>query len=193
MTDSMPPGERRESAPPSREGGGGFVRSAGMAVGRGTLLVGLAVIVGILLLQVVDPGPDSSGASAATSTSTTAATTVPGAATGASTAPAGSTTAATSAPAGARPPGEVSVIVFNGSNAAGVAGNATNKLKTAGYKTLTPTDAQTKQKGTTTTCKADFKADAAGIVTIVGGTAVPYPANPTPTAASADCFVIIGS
>lgn len=201
MNDSMLPGNRPEpKEAPSPEsggsgggGGGGFARSATMAVGRGTLLVGLAVVIGILLLQVVDPGPDGSNASTGTTSSTTAtgsSTTVAGETT---TAPGDTTTAVTSAAGGARPPAEVSVIVFNGSNATGVAGNATTKLKNAGYKTLAPTDAQTKQTGTTTACKPEFKADAPGIVAIVGGKAVDYPASPTPAAASANCFVIIGS
>ena len=197
MNDSMLPGNRPApepaATPESGGGGGGFARSASMAVGRGTLLVGFAVLLGILLLQVVDPGPDGSGASTGT---TTTSTTVANPGTGVTTTPGGvttATTAVTTATGGAHPPAQVTVIVFNGSNASGVAANATTKLEAAGYKTLKATDAQTKQVGTTSTCKANFTADTAGIVAVVGGKATTYPASPTPTAASADCFVIIGS
>ena len=99
-----------------------------MAAGRGTVLLTVAVILGIVLLNAADdPPPDRVSASTdeetvATTSTTLAATTLP-------TLP-------------LRPPAEVKVLTANGTTVKGVARKATDQLKAAGYNVLSPTDSQ---------------------------------------------------
>jgi hypothetical protein len=55
----------------------GFVRSMVFSVARGAALIGVAVIIGVVLLQVIDTGkgPGSSGTVVAGGTTTTTAAT----------------------------------------------------------------------------------------------------------------------
>jgi hypothetical protein len=184
--DSMLPGDKPEprATPGSKAE---FARSAGMAVGRGTLLIGVAVIIGVLLLQVVDPGPSAGSASVTTTTKTTTVTTTPGT---------GSTVTTNTAPTstsggGTHTPAQIHVVVLNGSGVQGAAGVKTTALKNKGYNTGTPGDATT-QTGTTTACASGYTADAAGIVAIIGGKAIAYPASPPNAASGYSCYVVLG-
>lgn len=130
-----------------------FTRSTGDAAMRGALLIGAAVVIGLLLLWkgvIADDG----GTSQATTGTTTTVT--PGAS---STVPGGSTTvkpgtpttapASTVAPAPVtRPPAQVAVLVANGSGTAGIAGRVTEKLKSLSYNGLTPANAASTPKST---------------------------------------------
>jgi len=102
---------------------------------RGALLLGVAVILGIVLLQQFDDGIDTGGGPvAAQSAPDDEDTTTTVRRVELTVAP------TTTAPA-ARPKAEVKVLVANGAGVRGLGGATTNALKALGYTTLTPTDA----------------------------------------------------
>jgi hypothetical protein len=111
---------------------GSFGRSAGAAVGRGVILLAVALVIGVILLNATDGAPPGSQVVASTkkkddgvaSTTTTTAPVVP-----------------TTAPTAAHAPAEVKVIVANGSGATGVGRKATDLLRPAKYNVLAPTNA----------------------------------------------------
>ena len=105
---------------------GSFERSAGTAAARGAFLLVVAVVLGIVLLQAADKGTSSRGLTTGTR-ATTPPTTVPT-----------PTTVATRAPA------DVKVLAVNGTPTAGLVSRVSNKLRTAGYNVLAPTDASRK-------------------------------------------------
>jgi hypothetical protein len=158
---------------------GGQARSSGIpSAARGAALIGLAVIAGIVGLQILDDSnPGSSDASVSTST---VATTAPG------------TTAAS--PTG-RPASQVRVKVYNATGVQGVAQTLTDKLKAAGYNTQTPANLSTKRAGTVVQCRSGFEAEgkALSFLRVPGATAEAFPSNPPDGAGDADCLVIIGT
>jgi LytR cell envelope-related transcriptional attenuator len=177
---SMSAGSGFGGRPRAREGG--RVNSAV----RGAGLIGLAVILGIVLLQVVDKGPSGGGTSASERPTPT-------------TQPAG-TTAPPSQPsttqggqAAARQRSEVRVAVFNGSGAAGAAMNMTNKLRMLGYQLSPPADT-TSRTGTVAACKQGYDREAAQLQGDVGAgaTVEPFPASPPPGTENVNCIVLLG-
>lgn len=122
-----------------RRGGGGNGPGAGgpaaNAGARGALLLAVAVIIGIVLLQKFDSGTVSTGGSISAGTTAPIQTTT--------TRRVGLTTVpvVTTSTLKARAKADVKVVVANGAGLKGLATTVTNTLKTAGYATLTPTDA----------------------------------------------------
>ena len=106
---------------------GSFGRSAGMAAGRAAMLLGVAVLLGLLLLNTTD-----SEAPRRVTTETTVDGTV-------ETIP-GEDTPVDPEPT-ARPPGEVKVLSANATRTEGAAGRITERLRLAGYNVVPPTDA----------------------------------------------------
>jgi LytR cell envelope-related transcriptional attenuator len=167
-------------------GRGGPRQSSGInSAVRGAGLVGLAVIIGIVLLQVIDKGPtgnDGGASTAATPQSTTATT-----------APAATQPPTTAAPGGPKARGEVRVIVFNAGAASGAAGNMTNKLKGLGYQTSNPGNTNAR-RGTAVQCKQGFDKEATQLQGDVGaGTTVePYASDALPETQNVNCVVLLG-
>jgi hypothetical protein len=143
---------------------------------KGAALIGLAVIVGVVGLQILDD-TDSGSSNAAGSSAVTAA---------------GAVTTTTIA---IRPPAQVRVKVYNASGTLGVAQNATDILKSKGYNTQTPDTIKTKRPGNAVQCRPGFTREANALGTAVGtGTTVePFPGSPPAGADTADCLVIIGT
>jgi len=106
----------------------GGLKAAGVAGGRAAMLLGIAVLVGLLLLNSTD----------AERTSVTPTTTVNGS--GDEVLP-GADEVPDEATPEARPPGEVKVLVANATRSEGAAGRVTEKLRLAGYNVVPPTDA----------------------------------------------------
>lgn len=106
---------------------GGFGRSAGMAAGRAAMLLGAAVLVGLLLLSSTDAEPV---ATTGTTTQTLPEETLPG-----------EDEVPDDTTPDVRPPGEVKVLVANATRTEGAAGRVTEKLRLAGYNVVPPTDA----------------------------------------------------
>lgn len=172
---------------------------------RGAVLVGLAVIVGIIGLQIIDdsgPGSGSGGATIDTiagATTTTLGTTVTTTATTGATA----TTAPTSTKAPTsttalklKPNGQVTVKVFNASGVPGVAQAMTDRLKAAGYNTLAPANLDKTRKGSVVQCRSGFANEGKVIVftqvKTADATYERFPSDPPDGSDDADCIVIIG-
>ena len=123
----------RGAAPGGTGGPGGQGTNPGV---RGALLLGVAVILGIVLLQQFDSGIDTGGQVAT-------APSIPNADATSTTRRIGLTTVAqatTTAPR-ARAKGDVRVLVANGAGIRGLGATTTNALKNLGYNTLAPVDA----------------------------------------------------
>jgi hypothetical protein len=188
MTNSttLPGGQREERS--RAGGGGGFARSVAGSAARGAALIALAVIIGIVLLQVIDDGTDGpigdgGTVNAGGSTVTTAPTTDGADAT--------TTTTAATPP---RQPAEVAVLVLNGSGREGAATAQTNALRGEGYQTLTAADADGRQ-GNIVYYKPGFDRECTTVAGLVGGApTVEAMPDPPPTGSeNASCVVILGA
>jgi LytR cell envelope-related transcriptional attenuator len=153
------------------------------------MLIALAVIVGIVLLQIVDPG--KTGPVGARTTNSTASTTT------STTAPKSSTTSTTKAAATPeKTAAQVHLLVLNAGAPTGSAGNVSTNLKNQGYTNQgTPADNATHITGEKVLCLPALTREAAKIVQLLGpGTASGPLAAPLPTgAAGFDCVVLVGS
>ena len=174
------------SAAPNAGGGGGRKRGMGSAA-RGAALVGVAVVLGIILLQVIDDGSSGGTGSVPTDTSETTVTTA-------------ATTDSTGV-ASDHPRDQVKVLVLNGSDQANVATLKKNVLLGLGYQVDPPGNTQLRQ-GSVVACKAGFEGDAAQLAKDAGPPdlqVIPFP-DPAPTgrqgedvgAGNVNCVVILG-
>lgn len=154
---------------------GSFSRSLLGAAARGTGLIALAVAIGIVLLQYSDdPRPDRLSAGRE-----------PG-----PEAPLSAPSSTTTTTAGPRPASEVRVLVLNASGRKGMAGEMSERLAAAGYKTLEPGNAPV-QPETTVGCRPGLDREAAALGSATGLKAEPVPTDLLPP--DADCLVVIGS
>jgi hypothetical protein len=145
---------------------------------RGAVLVGLAVIVGIIGLQILDDSGTGSSITIAPSD------TVPT-----------STTAAGQTPK-PHPPGQVSVKVYNSSNVQGAGQQLTDKLKTFGYNMQSAATLNGTRKGTVVECRSGYQGDGvviAGYGIGNGATTAPFPPDPPAGSDTANCIVIVGT
>jgi hypothetical protein len=162
---------------------------------RGAVLIGLAVIIGLVLLQVVDDakgGGGGSGGGGSAGGVTTTVTTAAG--DGSST----STTVTTVAGGGGRSASQVVVQVLNGSGVAGAASQRSNDLKAKGYQVLPAGNAPAQRTGTAVQCRNGYSKEAATIVNVLGSLSIratveAFP-NPAPVGVNgqANCLVILG-
>jgi hypothetical protein len=158
----------------------GSQRSIARSAARGAGLIGAAVIVGIILLQVVDDGStgtsgNGGGGGGSTDTPVTDETT--------------QTTNADT-----RPPAQVRVLVLNAGQAAGSAQNKANDLRLAGYNTLPASNDPVGRQGVAVQCREDFEDEGAALALAVGegATTEPFPAQPPEGSENADCLVLLG-
>ncbi|MGH8978768.1 MAG: LytR C-terminal domain-containing protein [Acidimicrobiia bacterium] len=172
-----------------RSDGNSVARGAGFAAAKGAGLIGLAVIIGIVLLNVVDDGDTNQDAAGSDSTVTTT-TTVAG------TAPTEPTTDTTDA-VPAKTPAELVVLVLNGGAPQGTAKEMSDNLKLSEYTNqLQPSDwADRAQAGNLVMCKSGLDQEAAALATAVGeGTPVePFSEPAPPGSETADCVVVVGT
>ena len=140
---------------------------------RGAALIGVAVVIGIVLLQVVDKGGGSGGSTAAPPTS-------------------GVSTSSTTKGGATKNPSQVRVLVLNGSGTAMAAATKANALRGLGYA-IAGTGNAPVQTGTTVACKPGFDQEAQARAKAVGSATVAAFPNPPPTGAeNADCIVTLG-
>ncbi len=191
MSTEPPPAGQNDGMNRPVGGNGGAARSVGMDAVKGAVLIGLAVIVGVFLLQHVDSsragsvaGPTSSSTKPKTTTtvrgteSTTTTTTVP------------------SAPP--KPTDQLRVVVLNGSGISGRARDMRTQLLGQRYTNEDPASTWSGhiQTGTTVMCKPGLIRDATALAVAVGkGTPVPVVTYSTALpsfATSADCVVVVG-
>ncbi len=161
-------------------GGGGSSRSSGASAGvRGAVVVGLAVILGIVGLQILDDSGPSSGTPSVTTTIGSGGTTG---------------TSATTTPL--KTNGQVRVKVYNASGVQGTAQTMTDKLKAKGYNMQAPANLSDERAGTIVQCLDGFQREGtllAGYGIGNGATIEPYPKDPPEGASDADCIVVIGT
>lgn len=152
---------------------------AAFSAGRGLLVIGAALIVGLILLNVVDdPNDDSQRASATTTTSTLRSN------------PKSTTT--TAAPI---EKDQIAVLVLNSTSASGVARTISETVAEDGYRTLSPADYDPAQTSTTVWCKDEFDAATRELMDTVGSHAKEG-VEPSPRPASfsdASCIVVVGT
>jgi hypothetical protein len=144
---------------------------------RGAILIGVAVVIGIVLLQVIDKGGGGGGGAVAPPSG-------------------GETTGSTTSTTGdaGRPPAEVRVLVENGSGLNQAAATLANELRGTGYA-IAGTGNAAIQAGTTVACRAGFEKEADTLAASLGAgvTVVAFPATPPTGSENADCIVIKGS
>jgi hypothetical protein len=138
-------------------------RSAGSdGNARGLLVIGVAVVVGLLLLlNVGDGGSDGDGSASSGATTTTLDEGV------VDTGGTDTTTTSTTAPDSGRSPSEVKVIVLNGSGQAGAAGATSETLGEAGYTMAEPGNASSATE-TLVYYAEDYQPDAIAVAELLG-------------------------
>lgn len=167
---------------PRHSSGSGFGSSAGGAAVRGAIVIGIALVIGFLLLQqgVGDEdllvqseaasNPDSGGTGGDAGTDTGSETGEADTDTTATTDPsnAGSVPpSATTLPA-PRPANEVKVVVANAASVAGAAGRATEELRALGYTTLEATNAEEAADTSTLLYAEGYEAEAVAMASEIG-------------------------
>ena len=183
MTDFAAPepaGARRRHA-----ADGSFTRSFLGAFARGTGLIAVALVIGVVLLQWSDASTDAAAGGQPPSVGTPEGP------------PETSTTTASTAPAGPRAPGDVAVLVLNGSGKSQQAGPMSERLKVVGYRTLTAGNAS-RRADSVVLCRPGLEREASALVAATGipataGVLDEAAATGMEGAAEADCVVIIGA
>ncbi|HET7487656.1 MAG TPA: LytR C-terminal domain-containing protein [Acidimicrobiales bacterium] len=147
---------------------GSFGRSTGIQAGRGAVLLIVAAVLCIVMLKATDDSSSEVNAAGGTTTTTEHTTT--------SVAP--TTTIVTVPP---RPPADVKVIAGNATDVKGVARQATDELKAAGYNVLSPTDAKNKKiPASAVYFVGDYSREAAAVATALGLPVTVVATVPTP-------------
>jgi hypothetical protein len=143
---------------------------------RGAILIGVAAVIGIVLLQVVGNGP--SGPTGAVSSNGNNGNKV-----------------TTTTSSGARSPQEVAVAVFNASGVSQAASTKSNDLRGLGYVIVKVGNAAAVQTGTTIACRVGYEAEAAqlqALPTFAGSTIATFP-EPAPAETElANCIINVG-
>jgi hypothetical protein len=174
-----------------RSNGNTVARGASFAAAKGAGLIALAVLIGVVLLNVVDDGDTDQGSNSGASTDTTTTTAA------SSTDTTGATTETTVDSVPAKTPAELSVLVLNGGAPQGSAKEMSDNLKLSGYTNQPqPSDwAGRQQAGNVVMCKAGLDQEAAALATAVGeGTPVDAFADPAPPGSdAAECVVVVGT
>jgi len=166
------------------------VRGAGAAALKGAALIGLAIIVGVFLLQRVDTSTGSPTTTAKTPAKST--TTQPRAAQS-------STSTSTTQPATPpKTPDQLKVIVLNGGAATGAAALLRTKLQQVGYTNQPPANSWTGHKQTCKTvfCKNGLAREAVALsqqTALSGAKVSAFPTPAPPFSADVDCVVVVGS
>ncbi len=174
---------------------GSFARSAGIQAGRAAVLIGLALLVGLILLHRspgAPPTPVAIGESSTTRSSPAASPTTTKKATGTTARPAGTTTTTVAL----RAPQDIKVLVANGTSTPGLAGTVSNTLHAKGYDTLASTNATTKPAASIVHFQPGYGADAASLAAKLSLPAGAVQAMPSPPPVSslnsADILVVAG-
>ncbi len=173
-----------------RGSGGEVARGAGYAALLGAMLIGVAVIIGVVLLQIGDRNTNGLPAKSHTTTSK------PKTHTPTTRHRRGGITPHTGP---VKAPSAVSVVVLNGGAPSGQAGRVSEALKLKGY-TSQPNSANTwqghHQTGTTVDCRSGLRREGNALVAALGSNAVlhvPFPSPAPPYSSGLDCAVIVGA
>jgi LytR cell envelope-related transcriptional attenuator len=169
-------------------GNGDLARGAGAAAMKGAALIGLAVIVGVFLLQRADTTKTgAAGAPAGSSAKTTTTARRPS-----------ETTTSTTQPATPRKtPDQLKVLVLNGGAPTGAAALLRTKLLQVGYTNQPPAGTWTghSQTGKTVICKNGLGGEAVALsqqTALSGARVAAFPTPAPPSSADVDCVVVVG-
>jgi hypothetical protein len=171
--------------------GGDFARGASTAVAKGTALIGLAVIVGVFLLQRVDTSTAGSQTTPVKKPTKATTTTRPPRTT--------STTTSTTQPAAPpKTPDQLKVLVLNGGAPTGDAAKLRTKLVQAGYTNEPQANTWTghTQTGLTLMCKPGLDREKVALsqqTALKGVRVINFPTPAPPNSDSVDCVVVVGS
>jgi LytR cell envelope-related transcriptional attenuator len=174
------PGRQRRPA----GGVSSFTRSIFGAFARGTGLIAVALVIGVVLLQWSDASTDVAAGGQVPTVGTPVA------------APETTTTTA-APPAGPRTPADLTVLVLNATGKNQQAKPMSDRLAVVGYKTLTPGNAS-RRPDSVVLCKPGLDQEATALVAATGLPATTAPLDDAAAtgmegASQADCVVIIGS
>jgi hypothetical protein len=173
---------------PAGPSGGDAARGASSAAVKGALLIGVAIVIGLVLLRQV--GDNTSTASAKSTTTKPKTTT---------TQPKENSTTTTVPITPAKTPAEIKLIVLNGGAKSGSAGAMSNSLRNAGYTNQAQANDWTghTQSGNTVQCQPGLDREAVALsqqTALQGSTVKPWPTPPPPTYGyAADCVVVVGA
>lgn len=172
---------------------GGSTRGRGIPLGagsqtlKGALLVGAAVVLGVVLLQIVDDGSSGpvAGRKSGTTTTTTRTTT-------SNTTRTTSTTKTTPV----KKPAQVHLLVLNAGAPSGSAASVSATLRGKGYTNQgTPGNDPSHRVGKAVQCRAGLTREASSLAVLLGkGTTKGPIGNPAPPgSAGYDCVVLVGT
>jgi len=161
-----------------------------VAAAKGAGLVVLAIIIGIVLLQVVDSGKSNSTSAPPKPTTTTVKKHSPTQ----TTKPTSRTTVTTPIKAKS----QLKIVVLNAGAATGAAGKLHNRLITAGYtnQPAANTWAAAHLTGKVIYCHTGLTREALLLDEAIGGTGIqikPFPTTAPPFSSGADCVVAVGA
>jgi LytR cell envelope-related transcriptional attenuator len=167
--------------------GRGLPLGAGSQTVKGGLLVGAAVVLGILLLQVVDPGKAGpvAGRQPTATTSTTSTTS-----------PHTRKTTPTTKTTLVKTPAKLRLLVLNAGAPAGSAGTVSTTLHSHGYTNQgTPGNDPNHRVGKAVLCRAGLTREGATLAVLLGtGTTKGTISNPAPPGSTGyDCVVLVGT
>jgi hypothetical protein len=171
--------------------GRGIPLGAGSQTAKGALLVGAAVVLGIVLLQIVDPG--KSGPVGARTTNTTVAVTTTTTKKSTTTTKTSPTTKAGSA---AKTPAQIHLLVLNAGAPSHSATSVSNTLKTHGYTNQgTPGNDPNHHSVSEVLCTAGLTGEGTQLAVLLGkGTTHTTIGSPAPPgSAGFDCVVLVGA
>jgi hypothetical protein len=164
--------------------GSSFTRSILGAFARGTGLVAVALVLGIVLLQWSDTSTDAAAGGAPPPV-------------GAPVAVPESTTTTVTTEAGPKPPAEVAVLVLNATGKNAQAKPMSDRLAVVGYRTLTPGTAD-HRPDSVVLCRPGLEREGTALVAATGlpattGVLDDAARSGMTGAAAADCVVVIGA
>jgi LytR cell envelope-related transcriptional attenuator len=170
-------------------GSGEFARGASAAAAKGAALIGLAVIVGVFLLQRVDTSTAGSSTTSVKPPKTT--TTAHGS-------PTTSTTSTTLPATPAKTPDQLKVLVLNGGAPTGAAKTLRTTLLQVGYTNQPQASTWTghRQSGKTLMCRAGLDREKVALsqqTALQGAKVVAFPTPAPPFSDGVDCVIVVGS
>ena len=157
--------------------------------GRGVVLLGIALLLGIVILNQFDSGSIDVDTDVATDAGDEEENTTTTRRSGVSVVPIPTSRAV-------RPPAEVKVLAANGTATQGLAGRTRDYLQTVGYNALAPTDATRVVEATQVQHTPEFEAEAralAQLLQLPASSVRPLEQNaPVPDTRDTDIALIIG-
>jgi len=176
-------------------GNGEFARGASAAAAKGAVLIGLAVIVGVFLLQKVD----TSSAGSSSSPTTVRVPVSPAKTT--TTVRNSQTTSSTSTTQPSTPvktPSQLKILVLNGGAATGAAARLRTSLQQVGYTSQPQASTWSghTQTGKSILCRSGLAREAVALsqqTALQGAKVLPFPTPAPPSSDGVDCVIVVGA